>query len=1405
MPGQNQPPLPTPIAQYQQPPYGAQQYPRPGRQQSFDEGDERRAFSGLGAFPGARAPSGSPARSAVSSTSGNGRISHDQPRPSTAGRARDFTNPEQVPPPLSMRQSPAPGTVTGGYIPPPRKSSMSAGSPASDVIPMAAKKDEKELPTIPFVRPSDIYKRMAEEKEKERKSSMDSTSRPSMDQLGVDNSARSLSQQRPLSSVYETPAIEDGPSQTPAQSDAAAGRGVSPSLPPVESFGGFGGGMFSGGSSSRPATATDTRAPPGSDPAADTLAERTHDVHVLDVGKPGTMPSRDPAADILAERTHDVPVADVGKPGTVSTHDPAASILAERMHDVPVSDVGRSGTVSYDDPAASILAERTHDIPVSHIGRQPDSLSHQPSSGYRSMVNQAFDASDARKGAGSIPASFASRDTLDTDVSRSNTTSTSNTGGISPIMARVPPFASTDQMITEESPRASIQAGYRRSLDPPSHDNSPARTPGLEDASRGRSLSGGFAAETVDEALGNTTGRPRAGTDYSVREADLAREVNASPEQAGFAPETAARERESQDQFLQNSDPASPTVDPMSATRSSSPSKSRVRQLAEKYDDTSRRNSQTSLGATSRKSSWSNFRGSDENLAGRAAASAVPQRHDTGASNVTSESDYGGVEEGGLRDSPSAMQADNSFSGERPGMGRDMSFRPHMPGEWVSTSNVLSRAETPAPTSAPTRRAESSLRDVVPADHTPRASGEMPVATEPIDLTPTTRKFPLRGYHQNDMDRSHHDSAPRDLDRATEPIDLSPSTSRVVSGSRPPDSNENVGILSKATSAGTALGASLMAQMGQGHQTRDFGSAQPAQQVEVPGERHTSGEMGWLRSPERPGFARGETDASMMSDVTAVSNETASMAPTPAGEDGQQYFAVAPLRTRETSPDAPPAKGSLSSFYNRPQEEGLHRDDSTLRREIVRSLDGSHQDESANRDVDDDVARTQDALDAPDNLARLERGEPALPGYEMKDDSPSKPKPLLLDQRFSWEKREEGRGVLATPEKPASTLNTTAASPMAPPPAVPRVQEPDSLEIKPEAPYERPRSRGLHIMNADGSDSEDEWNRDSPAKERAQDGSAAERWPETGLAVGAAGLAAVGLGAAGVATHRDQDRLGGESAAGSGLISPMTKSQENLRMGDLGVPSPPSEAGRGSPRLPSYYFEDAPGLELAPTQTRDGTLTATVPIPIDDDSTAARDLRPTFSTSASDTTIPPPPPPHSPSAPGLSPTTPTSKPSIPPFRNILALKNPDARIRTYNDTRQTFADMHTGLSDWVAGMVESNPEYANLTNNPQGALPPALQTSGTLRPGHRASPSIAKFAPRFGGASDAPQRSQSVSAGAADEGKAPVDIEKLQQRGKAVMKGAGVLGGKAQAGAKGLLAKGRSRFGTQRGRSEDKV
>jgi hypothetical protein len=75
------------------------QQPGPGqraRQQSFDEGDEKRAFTGPAAPGWDMNRSGSPARSAMSSGSG-GRPSGDSARPGSGpGRMRDFTNPEHA-------------------------------------------------------------------------------------------------------------------------------------------------------------------------------------------------------------------------------------------------------------------------------------------------------------------------------------------------------------------------------------------------------------------------------------------------------------------------------------------------------------------------------------------------------------------------------------------------------------------------------------------------------------------------------------------------------------------------------------------------------------------------------------------------------------------------------------------------------------------------------------------------------------------------------------------------------------------------------------------------------------------------------------------------------------------------------------------------------------------------------------------------------------------------------------------------------------------------------------------------------------------------------------------------------------------------------------------------------------
>ena len=1351
---QQQQPLPPP-----QPPY-AQQRPAQ-RQNSFDSGEERRALSGPGAYYGGSERGGSPARSAVSSGSG-GRGSNDYER-----RRRDFTNPESVPPPLNTRASPAPGSA--GYLPP-RKSSASRASPAPDAVPPPSSAKEKELPTPPFIRPSDIYKRMAEAQQRERQS-LDNSSRPSLEAISRESESPAGSSsgvgRRPLSSVEEAHQQESARSQQTVQVPQHFGEPPEqgsrrPELPNVQGVSNFGSDFLS-----RSGTST------GDDEQSPTTLR---------------------AAQSNPSSLQATPIATRAPPGS----DPAAEILAERT-------ATRAAPGS--DPAADILAERTHAMPVSSIG-----LSHQPSQGYRSMVNKAFDPKD--DSSNSIPATPVSRDgsLLGTGsgsgVSRSNTDSTSS---ISPIMSRVPSAATAQQRqqerdahvptIAEEPQQQQHQGGdmyriprkpspghsrntsaetakpedtgafvppsYRRSLDPPSADNSPARTPGLENA-HSRRLSGPMAAETVTPPVEHdaeppavedqgvemqpalqrtgtdwseysqsmysqsvssptTGGRARAGTDYSMREADRADTVNSSPDKAEFDAQQAAEAQRERDDFLkQHSDEASPVNGPGSA-RAASPAKGRVRDLVDNYTelhDSSRRNS-----ATSSKSSWSDFRGSEENL-----PATLKKKGTAGSSDL--EPGGAPVQDGG-----------------RPEMGREQSFRPQLPGQWVSF--VGTPSETPPPVSEPepvatppeeeTRQLSAETSPLTPTD----SRTGPPVSEKPVDLTPTTKKFPLSGSHSPPQARSP----------------TSPNSAHANGGAA----------FSQAKNAGDALGASLVASHGLGHQTRDFGSAAPAAPVDQPETafRAPTGALGYWQPPSRPELNRGETDASL---ATATSE----VPPTPPAKDGEStdrglggrpvsnYFSGAPLRTgrsREASPETDVGAGgflrptalstALSTDTGRSDLES-----DRLRKEIVRSLDGGNARQEDSPQAED-TERTQDALDAPDNMSRVEDGEKALPAAEIA--GAEKPLPRMLDQRFSWEHLPQDRGALASSPAPVP-------GDLAMPPDIKEPELESSPEIKPEMPYERPRSRGLHIVNADDESSDEEVR---PA------GVSGSHVAERGLTSG-------------------------------GPVSPITKSQENLHAArtveereaagegsDLPelVPSPLSDTEPISRFLPSYYTQDA--LSVEPPTSHEAIASAAA-----DATPDATPQSPAEQKIVDDTQTP-------------TPTTPTKNKKIPPFREILAIKTPADRIRTYDETRQTFADMDTGLADWLSGMLAQHPEHASLSTSAGGYRPPALQTSGTMTRGHKHAPSLAKFTKNFN-IPGAGERKASMDAGGRSAGgsgagadvppKTPakdfsvpnVDMDKMQQRGKDLMKGAGVLGGKAQAGAKGLLAKGRSRFGTQR-------
>lgn len=1200
----------------------------PGRKNSFDEGDETRTFSSGAPQPANTFPP-----------------QNEDTRQHTPGRnaTRDFTNPEQVPAPLSMHSSPVSAPAPQGERWPGRKESMSS----KDVQSIQSKTPEKPLP---FIRPSDIYRRIPEEI---RRQSEDG-SRPSMDSIGSGSRERTGHGLEPVAESRESKVFVD---EEDDRSTARSGRESSPRLPDVTRFSGFGTEFLT--------------------------------------GSMGASPASPHSAEAILARVVQAPI--VNTDGTVGPHSLQNTAATTR------APTGQ-------DPAAETLPERTYDKSVDSIGGgQPAGLQHQPSAGFRSAVHTAFDRND----------NLISRDNSQgsADVHRSDT---SSTAGISPIISRGAQFPSIaeetspslrgqglDMHTTREpSPSrtgaAGFEPGYRRSLDPPSTGTSPARTPGVESVAT-RRLSTPMSAVPMDAetpdvidqgaeiptanlepaetpasevgelGLSNTaptlvTGRARSGTDYSMREADIAQTINSSsPEQGHEMGGLIDAEKYSQKLFLQThteKQPPSPILpgggfrEGASGSRAGSPAKSRVREIADRYHglhEAARRNSGVSVNSSSKalstKSSWSNFDEGEKKLA----------RQGTGHS----ESEM----------FPGGDNADLPL--ERPRLGREESFRPELPGGWISS------APTPVPGDEPGAKRISPL--------SPEQTNT--ILSDEEELTPTTKKTRLQ------EGPSHEPSA-----RTT--LDSNPTS-----------------VLEQVKNAGSELGAALMASVGASHQTRDFASAEPAvplEESEV--ARH-------VRGVQPPTLFRHETDSD------AATSAASTMPPSPFAKDTPKlgetlsdgYFStVAPLRvkSREQSPVAErnaaseramalPRPGVTTSLSMEPGAEDLESD--RLRKEIVRSLDPIPPVEAAQL--------IQDALDAPDNQRRVVHGESARPPAESKQ-------PALLQTRFSWE-------------------NSTPLS----------VEPAASPEIKPEMSYERPRSKALHVVNPNEVE--------SPAAETP----VSKALPEETLKPNTFG-------------------------------TPVTEPQEQTWLPETDVQ--PSNPGQSSKEISSSPINEREGDRDVKRQSYYASDSSQAPVTTTPAAVSGQ---------------------NGPSASPISPSKSSAK-QIPPFRNILALKTGDERIRSYNETRTTFANMNTGLSDWMGGMLALHPELNPDATTTGGAWKaPSIQTSGTgiagtFRKGHKASPSLAKFTDKFG-ASDPQNQSTSIGSMGGDAAPSsssagintirpttshttgpsssttglPVfDADKMQQKGKAFMAKTGVLGGKAQAGAKGLFAKGRSRF-----------
>ncbi|KAI6814525.1 hypothetical protein KC327_g11075 [Hortaea werneckii] len=1420
---------------------------RPQRQNSFDAGDERRNFSAgyvehsRGMSPtaasttstGARRPSTDHgARAAALAAAGRSSHEYDM-RP----RGRNFTNPEQVPPPLAMHSSPARSTGSGVSAQqafPPRKSSISnsahSGSPAPSARAAPAAKPDTDKP-LPFVRPSDIYKRVPEERERERANSMDS-SRRSMDSNQREPSPAAISSPTsssmgagrrpsldPVAESRESRLMEEPhTSSLPAVEERAASPEFAPQ-PEYMPLSSLHPGT-DGTEESQRKTSTGPLLPPVS---------RISGFGSDFIGGTSREPSQEPEA---------------GQAGRDQDH---VQSTISRVIQSPVEPTSQ-------DNASAEASGASHDPEYAAETSDKDggaaALQHQPSSGFRSVVNTAFD----RKDDNSVPATPLSRDNSGSHYSRGtdglSRSNTDSTAGISPIMSRVPSAATAQQrpsVIAEEpatrtptqsrpasgahevarkpspghtrdvsngSASSIVQPGYRRSLDPPSSGNSPARTPALEDTTS-RRLSTPLAAEHVAETPDipdqaaempephlspaetpasevaplpspridtelPTRTRGRSGTDYSTREADLAHEVNASPEQGSYSPPVAEESRDQQALFLRThfggpSGPNSPALaspalpSPSHARPTSpgkagfgvmhagtpgstrgdqsgreSPAKGRVREIAENYNslESSRRNS-----AVSTKSSWSNFRNeSQENL-------APLQRKGTGGSQLglneiqneslggTGQDDLpSGVEDGQERPTPALNVPGNDGAADRrTDAERPMSFRPHLPGEWVSFGPTPAGEEP----SSVVEGSHGESSEAPRSSPSPRAP-ESPDEDATPDFTPTNQSRQISG----------HDTK------------YSPAFNSVKG-------------------AGAALGASLMASSDMTSQARDFGSNEPAT-VDYPEmqPKVQTGEVSGFLKPQalRPSAQRSESTATDYSEMTEGGSTITEMPPSPpkkdldddglapdrepdngsGGRPVSSYFAgaVPPLRTgRSREPSQEPAVDRSDADVERPQatpsmspETGAEDMESDrLREEIERSLDSPEHEGARHENTMEDAERTQDALDAPDNERREEEGVAALPATEIDDaqargvesQATSAGRPGLLNQRFSWENRPEAPQMLTPPR--------------------PRAEQQREYDIAPEMPYERPRSRQLHIVN--NEDAEDESPVEETAKSfpvAAQEPDQAERGMTESLPVGAA-------------------------SAATGRALSVKKSDEGLRgdaMKDV-EPSPIADDDQHNDtvsdnfdsRLPSYYQSDLAG---------EPSSLSTAPQPPEKNAA-------------------------SPTSPSAAPDKRQSTGRIPPFREILAIKSSPQRIQAYNDTRHTFADMDTGLTNWMSAMLTQHPEHASLSTDGSSQPPSALQASAASR--HKHSPSILKIPKLGGGGSGGNGQDSAAPSGSYASDTAPhppktpgggrdLDMDRVQQRGKDLMKNASVLGGKAQAGARGLFAKGKNRFGGGGGKRE---
>ncbi|MCJ1356700.1 MAG: hypothetical protein MMC33_006695 [Icmadophila ericetorum] len=1225
---------------------------------------------------------------------------------------REFT-PSGMPTPLVTRGSPSPSNSNDPR--PPRKSSLAGeprplqsrisgptetlSKPATQMLTtsisqpaqIAASSEETTAKLLPFVRPADIYKRMQEEREKERRSQ--ETSRPSMDTImRAESPAPKTPVQRPSSSGYSIPSESSiGPSSQARQSYELPGQEVGTRR---------------------------ARTP------LDTVAERKSEYGMEGIAEKIPNPPRLP----------DVP--------HVSGF--SDSLLPDVTR---VSGFGESflGSMSggFGESMASEKQVERKELLLLPMARQPadEKLKRQPSPGFHSAIHQAFDDQVPQ-----TPSSAAG-----SGLARTNSESTN---GISPIMSRAPSTATAEvkareaeareaniPAIAEESPEISPRpmSGEPSTPTPIARKASP-RLPATPSEAALKTFNPGHHRELSASPSSSPARSPALETSQQLHQSEKAELAMTTPIDKVFLGDANITPRQSasgldgasDDNGFQESGTSAPTSEPPPVLRQDTEPSPLSGVLSDQATDSPVISPLSTTTETPRAESPS--KNCVSGLAGKFGPQVV-----------------GGVIPSTFE--PPVIRPENE---------RMESFRPRLPGGWDSYAST--GASTPQGLGI-----DSEPRAVTPT---------FKVSSEPTPIK--LSNIPVSGKPQEKgVDAA---GAKSSMAEALEPITA-------------PDH-----FVSLAT-AGTALASALVAAVGLNREDSTTEKEEPS----TTSARHN--ENTEIRSESRPWrsvFDDDDADSSVaptpLPKDTPIRRETdQSMTSEP------EYFpAIVPLRQKPRNSivtDTPETPERPVLIPNMSTETSPHDYESDrLRKEIVREL-SPHLEHDRNREgFGHSPTQMHESTRSPTQPRNQGHDSMTLPNeYESywdeleEDDDPNThsdmmdPKP---DHQIEGqtpplaEKSMPSIPVQLLPPMSEQSMPPKSEKLMPPMPEklMPPVPEPlmpvaveKSMPPIPEQPLPSVTQEVL-TKRHQPTDSESSlkvspnvlthrfsWEPmpeviNSPTRPNAvQPMEPIERIDKTPSQEPISAAASTGLLRQPSSTSMPQKEV---------------VTRESMRQ-SAGLSQPPTPAK--SSEVSTDHFDDESDLSGQRTSLQ---------------------LQKQISVPPERTDMP-------------LPSIPAEQQKILTFAEIVALKDQTDRIQTFNSTRKQFADMNTGLSEWLSGTLRDLPEHSYLAEN-GGRFAGGSYT-------HKQTPSKSKLAGLrvSSGAAQQPYYQQYLNASASSPtttGPATppgqnmpfyqpsrstgskLTSAQVQAKSKDLLHSAGIFGGKANTAAKGFFSKGKQRF-----------